>query len=594
MIAHLHKQNELRRSDQFLLPVSKPVFSKGKYDIYPSLRINDNHIFTGFEALAAKIAGYRNVSIDGYNGVFFDFFQVQLDKIFNERGLKVSWIKTSCFYKPESVIIEMTTPFLGNDDPLFGTKTSLDLGDFFIIEKLKSVSTDMDSDINILIGPGAELASWNCPLIYIDLPKNEIQFRSRAGSISNLGTSGASDPKKMYKYSYFVDWVVLNKHKKRILASIDIFVDGQRPEMPVWMDGTTLRQSLFHMSRNIFRARPWYEPGAWGGTWIKNNIEGLNNDVPNYAWSFELITPENGLLIESSSLLCEVSFDCLMYQEAEAILGDCYPEFGTDFPIRFDFLDTFDGGNLSLQCHPRPQFIRENFGEPFTQEETYYILDTKDNASVFLGFRDTIEPEKFRKDLEESHRYNKSFDPDKHIMRLPVKKHDLFLIPYGTVHASGKNNLVLEISTTPYIYTFKLYDWQRPDLDGRLRPLNIERGMANIFFERKGDFVNSCLIAHPELLSEGSDWKLFRLPTHESHSYDIHRYHFQSSIDIRTNNKCLVMSLTEGQRIDIETMNGFKTSFHYAETFVIPASARSVRITNNSSPGAVLLKAFMK
>ena len=577
-----------------MLPASKPLCAEGKYDIYPSLRINDNQIFTGFESLAGKIKNYRTVTIDGYNGVFFDLFQVQLDKILSKNGYKVSWKKTSDFYKPEWQILEMTSPFLGGDDPLFGRRTSLNLEDYFIMERLRSVRPEEDYDINILIGPGAALASWESLLIYIDIPKNEIQFRSRAGTVSNLGTTVVSDPRKMYKGFYFVDWIVLNKHKKQTLPSVDLFVDGQRPEMPVWMEGTILRESFWHMSRNVFRVRPWFEPGAWGGTWIKNNIDGLNKNVPNYAWSFELITPENGLLIKSSSVLCEVSFDCLMYQQAEEVLGDCYQKFGTDFPIRFDFLDTFDGGNLSLQCHPRPQYMKENFSENFTQEETYYILDTKDNASVFLGFCDNIEPEKFRQDLEECFKQNTAFDPEKYILRHRVKKHDFLLIPYGTIHGSGKNNLVLEISTTPYIFTFKMYDWQRPDLDGKLRPMNIDRGMTNLFFDRKGDYINENLIAKPELLDGGSDWQLFHLPTHETHSYDVHRYHFKSTIDVRTNNKCLVMSLTEGQSIDIETMNGVKVTFCYAETFVIPAAAKSVRITNNSSSESVLVKAFMK
>jgi mannose-6-phosphate isomerase class I len=588
------KNKELRRSDQFLLPVSKPVLTEGKYDIYPSLKINDNQIFAGFETLAEKIQNSGKVTIDGYGGVRFDLFRIGLDIIFRKNGYKASWINTIDFIKPEEQILEMTSPFLGGDDPLFGKKTSLSLGDFFIPGKLKSASPCPDTHINILIGTGAALAGWEGLLIYIDIPKNEIQFRSRAGSVSNLGYRFSSDPKKMYKSFYFVDWVVLNRHKEKVIPSVDVFVDGQRPEMPVWMEGTTLRESLKIMSCNVFRTRPWFEPGVWGGTWIKKHIPGLNKNVPNYAWSFELITPENGLLIESSSMLCEVSFDCLMYLHAEAILGDHSREYGTIFPIRFDFLDTFEGGNLSLQCHPRPQYIKENFGGTFTQEETYYILDTKDDAVVFLGFCDNVEPENFRRDLEESYETGNPYNPDKYILKHHVKKHDLLLIPYGTIHGSGKNNLVLEISTTPYIFTFKMYDWQRPDLDGKPRPLNIERGMANLFFDRKGGYVNSRLIAKPELMDEGPDWKLYHLATHETHSYDVHRYHFFSVIEISTNNKCLVMSLTEGQSIYIETKNGFKKTFFYAETFVIPAAAQIVRILNNSSTEAVLVEAFMK
>jgi hypothetical protein len=90
-----------------MLPVRKLLFAEGKYDIYPSLKINDNQIFAGFETIAEKIKNYRNIIIDEYNGVFFDNFQVQLDKILLKNGHRFSWKKTSDFYKPAVIYRRM-------------------------------------------------------------------------------------------------------------------------------------------------------------------------------------------------------------------------------------------------------------------------------------------------------------------------------------------------------------------------------------------------------------------------------------------------------------------------------------------------------
>ena len=109
--------------------------------------------------------------------------------------------------------------------------------------------------------------------------------------------------------------------------------------------------------------------------------------------------------------MLEISFDFLMYRGGEKVVGkDCYAEYKDEFPIRMDYLDTFDGRNLSVQCHPQLPFIRSRFGEVLTQEETYYILDTKENASVYLGFKEGVDKDSFREALNNSYRNGTELD----------------------------------------------------------------------------------------------------------------------------------------------------------------------------------------
>ena len=225
-----------------------------------------------------------------------------------------------------------------------------------------------------------------------------------------------------------------------------------------------------------FRVVPYFDPGPWGGHWMEEVCD-LPHDAPNHAWCFDCVPEENSLLLGFGDVLIELSANNLTFLHPQQLLGESiYRRFGAEFPIRFDFLDTMGGGNRSLQVHPRTEYIRQQFGMDYTQDESYYMLDAGEDGCVYLGLKDGIDREAMIRELRAAQDGGPPFAAENYVNTFPARKHDHFLIPAGTVHCSGRNSMVLEISATPYIFTFKLWGWGRLGLNGRPRPIHMITG----------------------------------------------------------------------------------------------------------------------
>ncbi|TFG97408.1 MAG: hypothetical protein E4H13_11035 [Calditrichales bacterium] len=364
------------------------------------------------------------------------------------------------------------------------------------------------------------------------------------------------------------------------MPQTDVFIDLNDYDQPKFISGAHFQSAMHQIAQAPFRVRPWFLPGPWGGKYTQGHM-GQDASQPNMAWSYELIVPENSLVFGDQDQAMECSFDCLMFLQHRRVLGkEAAAQFIYEWPIRLDYLDTIDGGNLSVQCHPRPDYIRDHFGETYTQDETYYICNAKPDARVYLGLTEDCDPKTFREDLEDSQKSGKTVDIDKYVNSEPAKPHDLFLIPNGTVHCSGRGNLVLEISATPYIFTFKLYDYLRKDLDGKLRPINIEHGFKNIYFHRRKKWVQENLIAQPRLVEQGPGWQKYALYQSPLTFYDIYRVHFEDMFEFPTDDHAFALNLVEGKKIEIRSITGHSNPLAYLESMIIPAAAENVTITN--------------
>lgn len=558
------------------------------FDKYPAISIDGYEGWKGWasviSALEQQVAASGKdrtvIAVDCYHGV-------QLKEVIDQlrKGFPTARIfETLSALLSEQAIDEMVHPYV-TEDPVFGYISPLSLDQFFDAQKLSAMDLEVKAaapGIVLVIGTGATLVVPNPDiLVYADMPRWEIQLRFRRNEAANLGATNFSDSfAYKYKRSFFVDWRVIDRHKVPLMERWDFALDTTIGGEPKMVRGAALLEAFKAAVHQPFRVVPYFDPGPWGGQWLKSVI-GLDPNQVNFAWGFDCVPEENSLLLKFGDMIFETPSINLVFNQPQQLLGKkVYEAFGAEFPIRFDFLDTMEGGNLSLQVHPLKEYIREKFGMAYTQDESYYFLEAKEGAFVYLGLKENIVPEKMIDALKDAQDNGVDFDAESYVQKWPVKKHDHVLIPSGTVHCSGANSVVLEISATPYIFTFKLWDWGRMGLDGKPRPISLDHGKNVIQWDRTTEWTREHILDKTELIGEGDGWKEERTGLDEFSFIETRRHWFTKKVTHNTEGRFNVLNLIEGREAIVESpANAFKPFIvHYAETFIVPADAGAYTI----------------
>lgn len=520
------------------------------------------------------------MAIECYPGVL----EQQISETLSEALSPTRVIRVRDTYKASREIESMISQEL-TDDPVFGRMDGLVIQDFVDPARIESSREQLKQNrgqLILIVGAGTSLIEPDPDvLIYADLPRWEIQQRQRRNEIGNLAVENLYEsPSLKYKRGYFLDWRLADRIKKDMIGRLDFLLDTTDPRNPKLVSGDAFRAALQHAVTRPFRVVPFFDPGPWGGQWMRE-VCGLDAAAPNYAWCFDCVPEENSLRFGFGDVVIEVPAIDLVFQHPRELLGDpVHERFGAEFPIRFDFLDTMEGGNLSLQVHPLTEYIREKFGIPYAQDESYYLLDAAPDASVYLGLKSNIDRKQMAAELRQAQEGSNWFDAEQYVNKWPARKHDHFLIPAGTIHCSGRNSMVLEISATPYIFTFKLWDWGRPGLDGKPRPIHLDHGLANIQWERDTQWVKDNLINRVCPVAHGEGWAEEKTGLHPLEFIETRRHWFNGPVIHDNQGSVHVLNLVEGDAAVIDSPYDLFEPFtvHYAETFIVPAALGKYRV----------------
>ncbi|KRL05074.1 class I mannose-6-phosphate isomerase [Liquorilactobacillus oeni] len=484
-------------------------------------------------------------------------------------------------------------------DRVFGRMTQYSLEEFYpdYLEQRKIF--EHPKGLNVIYGTGAAiLAPEPDILIYCDLARWKIQLRYRAGMSNWHRHNEQEDALRKFKGGYFLDWRWADQLKKQLLPKMDFYLDTNIKKKPRMIAGIDLLHGLAEVITGPYRTVPYFDESVWGGCWMKKNFK-LSDSKPNYGWAFDGVPEENSLYLRYGTVRIEVPATNLLLVAPQKVLGvKVYARFGAEFPLRFDYLDTVKGGNLSLQVHPLTEYIKAKYGMGYTQDESYYILKATPKSAVYLGVKDDVNKEALSSDLKAAEEGKLQFAAEKYVNKFPAKQGDHFLIPAGTIHCGGSETVILEISATPYIFTFKMWDWGRVGLDKKPRPIHLKEGLDNLQWQRDTKWVKENLINHVIPISLQQNEVIERTGLAESFEFiETWRHRIKTAGKFENHGSVNMLNMVVGEKAVVKSPHGSFADFeiHFGETFIVPAMIEEYLIEKETDKEEIIvLQAFVK
>lgn len=603
----------------------------------------------GADAAAKKEAGAGAliVAFDAYVGAEIDDVLNPLLQQFALKNIRASVVDAGkLLYKKSAELDAQFAENLPTDlakDPvlLFGKLFHGEISDLFAdgaLAQLRSLVTQAAATAEVVFVVGVGSAARQSrdlydAVVYFDVTPKRAILRAKAGLVANIGDARPRPFKEMLRRFYYVDFEVAGNLRKELLCPSS--KDSARGFFYVTRSGasdaagecTLLTRSALDavcsaLVTQPFRCRPVYIEGVWGGSFV-SRVRKMPATITKLAWVFDLIPLEVSVVAQTPSG-CQIEFPyfTVVQKEGVSLMGEeATKRFGGYFPIRFNYDDTWhSSGNMSIQVHPPYDYCRAQHGEQGQQDESYYVVASGHGAKTYLGFREGTTKEQLLAAARRSETEKVPFDHDALVNSVPSRPGTQLLLPGGTIHASGQNQVVLEIgSLTIGSYTYKLYDYLRADIDGVPRPIHTYHGEKALDPSRVAPQVVKELVPEPKLLRGDGDplrraqnvsggkvvgegWSEWLVGENEKVYFSLRRIDVAAGKaapdDTRSDGRerFHVLALIDGEEMIVESNADPARRYHarYLDVIVVPANLGAYTVRNPGKQPIVVHKTLLK